>query len=1118
MQVPYRPARMVPPQPPVQQLPLTEPPPQAGPAAGWITAVLPALGILPVVFFAAGGGGTSVLLVLLMIPTLGGSVAIAFGQRHRRRHDTRRAQQRWHAHCDALIARCEDAAHQQRIALDRLYPPPSALRTWLEAGHAFERRITDPDALHVCVGSGPVPARVRVTRSPAPLADVAPALAARAAAAVDSTAVLTAAPVTVGLREAGVIALTGPSQACTRTAAAIVVQLACHHAPAELELAWSVDDCDSWSWLDEVPHTVRPTGSPGPGIEPGALAGWLVTPGDGVRVAVVDGYRPGACPQLDLALTQPNTVAVVCCADELPARVGAHLDLARLRLTDTEARRAVDRFDSVEPAAAQAICHALRRQLPVPLPRGPSLAQLLAEPGEVLRVPLGLDPTGTPVYLDLREAAAGGDGPHGLLVGATGSGKSVALQAVVAGLLAQQPPSAVTLLLIDFKGGAAFDAFGSAPHVAGTVTNLDGDSTLLDRVQASLDAEIVRRQQLLRRDAAASIPALVVVIDEAGELLAAHPELAATLVRLGRVGRSLGIHLLLATQRWDDGRFRELDAHLRLRLCLRTFTAEDSRAVLGTDAALRLPARPGAGWLAVDGQRRRVDVLPLGPELPVVPGDAARPVWLPPLPDRLPRASLPADGGPQQVVLGLLDLPTQQRYEPLLVDLSSGGGHLAVAGGPRSGVSTALQSAAVGLADAAPVGEVAIHVIDLTGGLRPITTLPQVGTYVGPADPDRARQVLLAVQEEMLARLAAPDRPRACWPLVVDGPRQLRDDEAADAALTDLVTRGAAVGIPLLLGLRRWADLRPAVLDACHARVELRLLDATESLLGRSAPLPPPLPGRGRLPDGTHLQVALPDVAAATVQGERRWQGRRAPALRPLPRMLTAPPAAGDGGFPLGVTGPWHEPVVLDLLVPGAHLVVSGDPRTGRSTVLRRIAAHVAAAPVELFVLDPRRSLISAVRRSGATYASTPDEIVAACHRLRDLLDQRGTADSGRSTPLFLVVDDSDLLDLTGSRPSLPSATPGMHSPSLAEIAAALPWSAELGVHLVIARPPRAGRIGFDPVADRMHAVAAAELHLAGDHDGRLRRDTMPQPPGRGTLLAAGRPATTLQCYAEPPA
>ena len=242
-------------------------------------------------------------------------------------------------------------------------------------------------------------------------------------------------------------------------------------------------------------------------------------------------------------------------------------------------------------------------------------------PQEFLRVPLGMDDDGTPVILDLKESAQLGMGPHGLCVGATGSGKSELLRTLVLALMVTHPPERLNMVLVDFKGGATFAPFEGVPHVSGIITNLSDETSLISRVHESLAGEIRRRQEVLKRAGNISnvtdyevhrqealergeewepLPHLLVIIDEFGELLTAQPDFIDLFLSIGRIGRSIGVHLLLSSQRIEGGKLRGLDTYLSYRLGLRTLSEAESRTVLDTPDAFHLPAMPGYGYLKVD--------------------------------------------------------------------------------------------------------------------------------------------------------------------------------------------------------------------------------------------------------------------------------------------------------------------------------------------------------------------------------------------------------------------------------------------------------------------------------------------------------------------------------------
>ncbi len=234
-----------------------------------------------------------------------------------------------------------------------------------------------------------------------------------------------------------------------------------------------------------------------------------------------------------------------------------------------------------------------------------------------LRVPIGLGEGGAPVHLDIKESAQQGMGPHGLVIGATGSGKSELLRTLVLGLTMTHAPEHLNLVLVDFKGGATFAGMSGMPHVSALITNLAQELTLVDRMQDALSGEMVRRQELLRRagnfasvrdyeraraagEDLEPLPSLFIVVDEFSEMLSAKPEFIDLFVAIGRLGRSLGLHLLLASQRLEEGRLRGLESHLSYRVGLRTFSAGESRSVLGVPDAYELPPVPGLGYLKPD--------------------------------------------------------------------------------------------------------------------------------------------------------------------------------------------------------------------------------------------------------------------------------------------------------------------------------------------------------------------------------------------------------------------------------------------------------------------------------------------------------------------------------------
>lgn len=273
---------------------------------------------------------------------------------------------------------------------------------------------------------------------------------------------------------------------------------------------------------------------------------------------------------------------------------------------------AAERADGGEPISMPELLG-----LEDPASLDPEEAWRARAPRDFLRVAIGVDRHGMPLHLDLKESAQLGMGPHGICIGATGSGKSELLRTLVLALAASHSPDDLSMILVDYKGGAAFAPFARLGHVAGLMDNLQDDPQLTRRARESIAGEVLRRQKLLR-DAGASpsithyrelrrarpelppMPHLLLVIDEFGELLTAEPDFVDLLLTIGRIGRSIGVHLLLSSQRIESGKLRGLDTYLSYRIGLRTFSEAESQTILGTPDAFHLPAVPGFGFLKVD--------------------------------------------------------------------------------------------------------------------------------------------------------------------------------------------------------------------------------------------------------------------------------------------------------------------------------------------------------------------------------------------------------------------------------------------------------------------------------------------------------------------------------------
>jgi S-DNA-T family DNA segregation ATPase FtsK/SpoIIIE len=596
-----------------------------------------------------------------------------------------------------------------------------------------------------------------------------------------------------------------------------------------------------------------------------------------------------------------------------------------------------------------------------------------------------------------------------LVAGATGSGKSEFLRTLMLGCAARASPAQLVIVGIDHKGGATFADLDALPHLAAVVTDLDTAASA--RAITALGAELRARERLLEAhgvakpeqlDPAIRPPALLVVVDEFRTLLETQADAMGSLERLAAQGRSLGMHLILATQRPAGAVSAQLRANLALRVCFRVVGQMDSVDVLSADDAANLdPSLPGSAYAIAGGgpprlfraflptpwspQRARTACWPdnwhepPGETEPVravisaikaattqlgLPDRAAAP-WQPPLPeqvtlDQLPRWPVPGAGEPPQTrgadaswSIGVCDLPHEQRQELLVVGPQ--GGNLLVVGASRSGRSTAGACVAA----AALRGGAAVHVVSAnprTFGL--LQDAPGMGTLTSPSDP--------RVVARLFEILTTPTQDQAHAPvvLVVDDADAVNELmlPGIDGPPLDMLTAARTPVAPWIVACSstrpgRWSTRFPQrlILPTADRGEDLALGVSTDLAAARANP------GRAvYLRPGVEFltQVATPTLTTpASAQGPPVNTPERAaprpPRLLPLPQAVTAAelPTPTRDALWWGRGGDEAEPVPVRPR-PGRPLAVIGPPGSGRSNALRLLAAQAAAAGWPTHTLD----------------------------------------------------------------------------------------------------------------------------------------------------------------------
>jgi DNA segregation ATPase FtsK/SpoIIIE, S-DNA-T family len=780
-----------------------------------------------VVMVVASASGTAVTRnpMLLALPTMMLVSAVAVGVTGRARWrgggiDADRRQ--YLAYLGRLRDSVSEIAVAQCCSSKASHPDPDTLWTLIGGPRMWERRATDADFCLVRVGIGTQSLACRLVAPQIPSEELCDPVTASALRRFIHTQSTIVAPATIGLRDGELVRIDGDVTVVRGLLRAMLCQLAVLHPPDQVLIIAAISDRNRvhWDWLKWLPHNQHPTDVDETGpvrmMFPNTLEAQHALTGVRVPQVVV-------IAELD-EIAEPVTGATTIA-------VGTSSDGAPLEIRQSGERQpglCPDRMDPVDALICARRLAGYRVGVAHPRGNSPGWQGLVGLPDvdrfdpnalwcsqqhrDRLRVPIGSTVEGTPLELDIKEPAENGMGPHGLCVGATGSGKSELLRTIALGMMALNSPEVLNLLLIDFKGGATFLDLSQAPHVAAVITNLADDAPLVARMRDALAGEMNRRQQLLRtadcvgvaayeraRRAGAplaALPTLFIIVDEFSELLSQHPDFADMFVAIGRLGRSLGVHLLLASQRLDEGRLRGLEAHLSYRMCLKTLSASESRTVLGTVDAYQLPATPGAGLLRttaselirfqaamvsgspqsrtpscgptvsarsvrvfstrVAGPVTRAVETPGPPARTIVravldrlsgQGPRAHRVWLPPLGPAPPLHTLLADAActpaDLRVPIGLVDRPFEQCRTPLIVDLSGAAGNVAVIGAPQSGKSTALRTLFTALAATHDPGQVQFYCLDFGGGaLTSIQMLPHVGAIAGRAESRRVARIV----------------------------------------------------------------------------------------------------------------------------------------------------------------------------------------------------------------------------------------------------------------------------------------------------------------------------------------------------------------------------------------
>ena len=1170
-------------------------------------------------------------LFALLSPLMMG--ATWFDNRRRDRLDRRRSRRRTQASLAgfqaaaeaahaAAIRRCRDQNSHLAEAVRRIRQP--SIRLW-------ERRPIHDDFMSLVAAHGPLPFAPE-------LDGTGPNTSEEVAATIERLGPLPDVPISVDLRPDTLLGLVGPRSATTAIARSLLIQAAAFHGPVDLAILVAADEVTApvWGWTAWLPHTVHPAvGRPclfadhrvaATEIAAELSEAWsrrgeahwpqLLVVVDGEYLAT--GRTPPLRPLLQGSAGPVSAIVLASSVDQLPAAATAVIE-ARNSSGSVELSLSGETFASVLATGmslglARSAARGLARyedpeqagtgtgipdrsslldilDLPVPDHSAPTaepdvdpviasdaswatLGEAVAERwhqnqrSDSLAAAIGADEHG-PLMADLAS-----DGPHALVGGTTGSGKSELLRTLVASLAATYSPEQVNFVLVDYKGGSAFDACASFPHVVGLVTDLD--DRLAERALRCLEAEIRYREQALRDKGAADLAhyrsraeeeagqpwpplaRLVVIIDEFAALANELPGFMDSLVSVAQRGRSLGMHLVLATQRPAGAVSANIRTNTALRIALRVLDPADSVDVLDSPEAAaigrhrpgRAFARFGPGELVefqsalvtgVTAAQRGPQVVPAPDGIPSpqpepspgdeIPSDLARltdavnAAWhcwggMPPRqpwPDPLPPAvSLDAlyahdqTAGPK-AVFALADDPDRQRQYPQAWDPREG--NVLFAGIPGSGTTTALASLAISLTSSQSPAECHLYVIDSgSGQLTALTELPHCGAVVGPDERDRIRRLIRRLEDELDRRLgrgrseAGGEQPPLVLALIDNwGGLAKSLDTVADHALVASLERvwaeGPAVGVFLAAAADQLSKVSRAIQAATPQTFVFRLGDpALYRQWGVSVDDPTTLPpGRGfAIPSGLELQVAIPDAGLAAevaAIAAAHPQSGGPPPVESLPAVVD--PALLDQARLS--SSPWYLPLGLsdDTLAPVGLTLYPGE----HALILGPPRSGRSAALMLLAeAATAAGGRVAALAPLGSPLAECPDIHVASSD-LGDFLSAAIAADP----PTLVLIDDAETVDdPQGALKAL--ATEGRP-----------------GLHIVAAGRADRLRTAYGHWTSEIRFSRTGVLLQPTPLDGDLftiqlpTRPTLPSLPGRGYLIQNAHPSIIqIARYGEP--
>ena len=865
--------------PDTESIPVLDPPEMpTKPRDNLVATLAPALAMLMVTVLLrgmmSGSGGTYVLIsACTMSIGIITSICSFFAGRKKYKKDLAQRRESYTAYIRKKREDIEAARADEKATLEEMFVDSErSLKNILGfSGGLFDRKAEDEDFLEVYVGEGPRRSVREIDYKPQEKIEVGDELCQIPAQLKEEYAQLEKAPVTIPLKDCDAVGVIGGEEECLELLKVMVLDLAARQYHTDLRMCFVADEgtIGKILWARWLPHTDNPE----MGIKN------IVCDSESRNLLFENLFiRLSSDEKTDGAGLRHTVVFVV---DDMGLKnhpLSAHIQGAGgkgahfvffsrdkehlpehcaqiLRLTGPDGGERVDaadgrqtqpfRFSPVPGAAMERIAFKLAPvycdeiSLESSLTRSYSFFQMMnifaaedidlernwqaANIAKTMAAPLGINAKQETVFLDLHERA---HGPHGLVAGTTGSGKSEILQSYILSMAIHYHPYEVGFVIIDFKGGGMANQFKNLPHLIGTITNIDGRE--IDRSLKSIKAELQKRQRLFAEQgvnkidayiqeykkgrAQVALPHLIIVVDEFAELKADQPEFMKELISAARIGRSLGVHLILATQKPSGQVNEQIWSNSRFKLCLKVQTQEDSKEVLKSPLAAEI-REPGRAYLQVgnnevfelfqsaysgenanvdeSGGVREFDLKELNTwgkervvyrqtrkktpgteqgrtQLEAVVEHIARhcageqieklpSICLPALPALLPYAGRKIAGPGVSVEIGLYDDPDTQYQGSVTLNLTAS--NCLILGSSQYGKTNLLEVILRGLAEGYTPRQVNVYILDFGSMvLKTFEASGLVGGVVCAADDEKLRNLFRMLHQELRQRKEALSR------------------------------------------------------------------------------------------------------------------------------------------------------------------------------------------------------------------------------------------------------------------------------------------------------------------------------------------------------------------------